>query len=141
MKRAIGSVAVSLGIAAALIIFWGIIATKLATFFGFNNGGGNGSHYLFWSGSGSDLGYYSLVAGVVVLYRSHNCKYRWCPFLGHYDFTDPADGVTRKLCWLHHPDVKHKTLKAEHVEEIQGRRREHLQEKFHLYVGDKPGKG
>jgi hypothetical protein len=116
-----------------LALNWGPVAAWCQGFFGFRSGDGNGSHYLFWSGSGSDLAYLSVIGGAVVLYRANNCKRRWCPFVGTYEFTDPADHVTRKLCWLHHPDVMHKTLTGAHIRGIQERR--------HLYFGDRPGKG
>jgi len=118
---------------AVLIIFWAAVAHELQMFFGFRNGDGNGSHYLFWSGSGSNLGYLSLAGGLLIYYRKNNCKRSWCPFLGVHQFTDPEDGVSRLLCWMHHPDVKHKTLKAETIRQIQHKR--------HLYLGSKPGKG
>lgn len=103
----------------------------LQHFFGFENGGGNGSHYLFWSGAGSDLAYVSFLWGGVVLYRRHNCRMRWCWRIGRHDFT--AGGVTRALCWRHHPDVKHKQLTRGRIADIQ--------ERAHLYAGSKPGKG
>lgn len=109
------------------------MAAWLQHLFGFYNGGGNGSHYLFWSGAGSDLAYLSFLWGGVVLYRRNNCKRRWCWRLGHHPFTDPSDSVTRLLCWRHHPDVRHKNLTGSRIADIQKRR--------HLYFGSKPGKG
>lgn len=118
---------------AALGYWWGPVAAHLATFFGFANNSGNFSHYLFWSGSGGDLAYLSFLAAGLAVYRKHNCAYHLCWRIGKHDFTDPADGVTRMLCWKHHPDVKHKTLRQDVLHEIQQRR--------HLYVGKNPGKG
>ncbi len=131
-QRLIATLAIAGGFA-AMIIFWAVIARTMQMFFGFRNGDGNGSHYLFWSGSGSNLAYLSTAAAVVIYYRKNNCKRAWCPFLGNYDFTDPEDGVNRKLCWVHHPDVRHKTLRTEHIQAIQQKR--------HLYLGKNPGKG
>lgn len=114
-------------------LFWAIVASHLATFFGFGNGQGNSSHYLFWSGAGSDLAYLSFLGAGIAVYRKHNCPVKWCLRIGKHEFTDPKDGVKRLLCWKHHPDVKHKVLNLEHVKEIQARR--------HLYFGSKPGRG
>ena len=105
----------------------------LEHFFGFDAGQGNGAHYLFWSGAGSDLAYLTFLAAPFVYYRKVNCKQQGCPRIGHYEFTNPDTGVTRMLCWKHHPDVHAKRLTRERVAEIQKRR--------HLYLGDKPGKG
>lgn len=120
--RLIGQAAVTAAMVVVLIVFWDAIAAHLATFFGFANGSGNGSHYLFFSGSGSDFGELAIISGGVILYRRLNCKRSWCPFMGMHDFTDPTDGVSRKLCWYHHPDVMHKTLKASHIRRIQRHR-------------------
>ena len=105
----------------------------LQVLFGFANGDGNSPQYLFWSGAGSDLAYLSFAAAAIGVYRKHNCRMRWCWRLGRHEFTDPADQVTRSLCWRHHPDVKHKQLTAGRVAEIQRKR--------HLYLGKQPGKG
>lgn len=105
----------------------------LQHFFGVYPGDSNSTGYLFWSGSGSDLAYLSFLAAALALYRRHNCRVRWCWRIGRHEFTDPADGVMRLLCWRHHPDVKHKNLTAGRIGEIQKRR--------HLYLGKQPGKG
>ena len=97
----------------------------LQAFFGFRGGDGNSSSYLFWSGAGSDLAYLTFLAAAVGVYRKHNCRMRWCLRLGRHDYTDPH-GVTRSLCWRHHPDVTHKNL---------------TRARLHLYLGGKPGKG
>ena len=109
------------------------VAAWLQHFFGFANGDGNGSHYLFWSGAGSDLAYLSFLAAGITVYRKHNCRWHWCWRVGRHEFTDPKDGVTRMLCWRHHPDVRHKHLTASRIAEIQHRR--------HMYLGERPGKG
>jgi len=133
MKRVLylGAVVV-LGVA-LVSIFHRVVFNHVNSFFGFESGQGNDSHYLFWSGAGSNLAYLSVIGGALIYYRKENCKYRWCPFLGHYEFTNPETGVTRKLCALHHPDVRAKWLTREHLQEIQ--------EKRHLYLGDRPGHG
>ena len=122
-----------LAAALLLLLFWVTIAAHLATFFGFNNGGGNTSHYLFWSGAGSDLAYLSFLAAAVTVYRRHNCAKAWCPRIGKHEFTNPDTGIKRLLCWKHHPDVTYKTLHADVIAEIQRKR--------HLYVGKQPGHG
>ena len=105
----------------------------LAHFFGFAAGDGNGTAYLFWSGIGSDLAYVTVFAALLAAYRRHNCQMRHCWRLGRHEFTDPADQVSRNLCWRHHPDVKTRQLTAGRLADIQKRR--------HLYLGSKPGKG
>jgi hypothetical protein len=116
-----------------ILIFHRIVVGPVQHFFGFDNGQGNDSHYLFWSGAGSDLAYLSIIAGALIYYRKENCKVRWCPFLGHYDLVNPETGITRKVCGWHHPQVHHRTLTMEHVREIQA--------KHHLHLGDRPGHG
>src|SRR5579862_439487 len=103
--RRIGRVTVALALALVLFICWNVISNWLQGFFGFRDGAGNGSHYLFWSGAGSDLAYIGWVWAGGIYYRKNNCRKTWCPWLGHHDFTDPLDGVTRRLCDYHHPDV------------------------------------
>lgn len=135
MKRA--GLAAAIVAAAAAVIYWAVIAAHLATFGGFRNGDGNGSHYLFFSGAGGlvigNILQPALIAAIFIYYRKNNCKRTWCPRLGHHEFTDPTDGVSRLLCWRHHPDVKHKTLNADTIQKIQRKRR--------LYLGERPGKG
>lgn len=118
-------------------IFWVTVAAHLATFGGFRNGDGNGSHYLFFSGAGGliigNILQPAIIAAAIVYYRKNNCKAAWCWRLGKHEFTDPTDNVCRLLCWKHHPDVKHKTLDAETIRKIQAKKG--------LYLGSKPGKG
>jgi hypothetical protein len=124
------------GAAAAVVVLavtWAAISTALQGFFGFQNNGGNGSHYLFWSGAGSDLAYLSFLGAGIAVYRKHNCAYHLCWRIGRHEFTDPQDNVKRLLCWKHHPDVRHKTLRPDVLRDIQQRR--------HLYLGKNPGRG
>jgi len=132
-RRVLATVLAAAGAAAVLAIYHMAVIRWAQAEFGFRNGDGNSPHYLFWSGIGSDLAYLSIFGTALIYYRKENCKRSWCPFLGHYEFTNPETGITRKLCWLHHPDVHRKTLSAEHVRDIQRKRR--------LYVGDRPGRG
>ena len=87
----------------------------LAAFFGVAAGDGNSVAYLFWSGIGSDLAYLSFMWGAIVLYRRHSCRVRWCPRIGRHEWAEPDTGVTRLLCWKHHPDVTRKQLSRLHL--------------------------
>lgn len=93
--------------------------------FGFQPNDGNSASYLFWSGAGSDLGEIAIVAGLVGIYRKHNCQIKGCFRIGRHEYTEP-DGTKRLLCWRHHPDVS---------------RRQLTRERLHLYIGHRPGKG
>lgn len=93
----------------------------------------SGPWYGFWSGFGSDLSELALVGALLGIIRRHNCRVRWCWRIGHHKLTDPDSGAERMLCWRHHPDVHHKNLTRARIAEIQERR--------HLYLGRKPGKG
>lgn len=136
MKKTIGGTLFAIAVVIVVVVFFRHILHGAQDAFGFRAGDGNSPSYLFWSGAGSDLAYLSIVAGAVIYYRKENCKKRWCPFLGHYEFTD-KDGIVRKLCWVHHPDVHHKTLTREHITKIKKFQAEHPL----FYLGDKPGKG
>jgi hypothetical protein len=88
-----------------------------------------GRWYAWWSGFAGDV---TLVAAILtapyVQWKRNNCQVRRCWRFGRHPFTD--EGVTRHLCYLHHPDVQDRQLTVRH-----------LQEKHHLYVGRKPGRG
>lgn len=88
---------------AFLVLYWATVAMQSQHFFGFSSGGGNSSHYLFWSGAGSDLGELSIVAAVFslvyALLRKHNCEVTGCWRIGRHD---TAAGHT--VCRRHHPD-------------------------------------
>lgn len=76
----------------------GPFATWLQHFFGFNSGTGNQSHYLFWSGAGSDLGELAIVGALLGLLRKHNCEVKGCWRLGRHS-TDGGHTV----CARHMP--------------------------------------
>lgn len=59
----------------------------------------------------------------VSTYRRTNCKRRWCWRIGHHPFTDPATGISRLLCAVHHPDAHHKHLTDELIAVIHERRK------------------
>jgi hypothetical protein len=91
----------------------------LAHFFGFDAGQGNGAHYLFWSGAGSDLAYLALVWSVV---RHYNCHQPRCWRVGRL----PVPGTSYVVCRKHHPSPP---------------QRDTIAKRYHLYLGDKPGRG
>lgn len=70
----------------------------------------------------SGLAGLGILSGIIVTYRKHYCARKFCFRLGKHDFKDPSDGVTRKLCWKHHPDVQHKALDEGVIERINHRR-------------------
>jgi hypothetical protein len=88
------------------VIARAVIATWLQGFFGFCNGCGNGSHYLFWSGSGSDLAYLSMGAGAIsstlILWHRVNCHEPGCWRIGRVHVDDKGT----LSCFRHHPDGK-----------------------------------
>lgn len=60
---------------------------------------GSGPFYLFWSGFGGDFGEVTLLTGVIVMLRTHNCHVKGCWRLGKYSFEH------YKLCKKHHPNT------------------------------------
>jgi len=63
--------------------------------------GSTSQWYSFWSGFGSDLGEASILTGLLVVFRHHNCNVHGCWRLG----THPVDGTPYKACHIHHPAV------------------------------------
>lgn len=70
----------------------------VAVFFGVTNA--SGTAYLAWSGILSDLGEVTLVAGLIAVYRRHNCHARWCLRVGRHSI----DGTPYVVCHRHHPE-------------------------------------
>lgn len=70
----------------------------------------------------SGLASLGLLGTVIVAYRKFFCAKKYCWRMGKHDFKDPKDGVTHKLCWKHHPDVRHKALSEHVINRIHGRR-------------------
>lgn len=92
---------------------------------------GNSAWYLFPSGWGGDITIVvSILTAPFILWRKHDCGVRWCPRLAHHDFPDPDTQIVHHLCRKHHPQHPGKPLTAAQ-----------LQEKYHLYLGKKPGRG
>ena len=92
----------------------------VAHFFGTRNGDGNSAGYLFWSGAGSDLAYVGVGAA---FWRQHNCHTRGCWRLARH----PVPGTSYVVCRHHHPEG-HPTAA-------------HIRDRYHLYMGGRPGKG
>lgn len=88
-----------------------------------------GPEYSFWSGFAGDITLlFAILAAPFIQWKRASCQVRKCWRFGRHPFTDGP--VTRRLCWRHHPDVKFNQFTVRH-----------LQERHHLYLGDKPGKG
>lgn len=68
---------------------------------GSQNTGGAPPNYNFWSGAGSDISELAIVAGLVGLYRRHNCHTRNCLRIGRY----PVAGTPFITCRKHHPHI------------------------------------
>jgi len=79
----------------------------------------SGRWYLWWSGFGSDLAYLGVGAGLA---RKLNCHEPRCWRIGRF----PVEGTPWSACGRHHP---------------QPPRRGGIREQYHLYLGDKPGRG
>lgn len=78
----------------------------------------SGPWYGFWSGFGSDLAYIGIIWALV---KRHNCHVRWCWRIGLY----PAGEF--RVCRRHHPEGAPSPQR--------------VAERYHLYLGRKPGKG
>jgi hypothetical protein len=89
----------------------------------------SGRWYLLWSGFIGDITLLAaILAAPYIQWKRNNCQVERCWRFGRHPFTDGP--VTRHLCWKHHPDVQYKQFTVRH-----------LQEKHHLYVGKRPGRG
>lgn len=60
-----------------------------------------GAYYGFFSGFGSDLGEVTLLAGVVAVYRHHNCHTKGCWRLAKHEVA----GTPYKVCRHCHPTI------------------------------------
>ena len=84
---------------------------------------GSGPAYLWWSGAGSDLGEIAIAGALAGILRKHNCEVHGCWRLGRHK----VEGTGHMVCRRHNPEGN---ITAEHV-----------RERYHLYLGSKPGKG
>jgi len=84
---------------------------------------GNSPVYLFYSGFFAVLVFaLGQAVNVYVSLRRHNCHEPRCPRLGRF----PVEGTLWATCRRHHP-----------APPAKGR----IREQYHLYLGDKPGRG
>lgn len=91
----------------------------------------SGKWYLLWSGFVGDVTLLAaILAAPFLTWRRHCCQVQHCWRLGRHSYMDPDEKVLRSLCWKHHPLVQRKQLTVRH-----------LQERHHLYVGRRPGRG
>lgn len=85
----------------------------------------------FWSGFGGDVALLaSILAAPFILWRKHDCDARKCARLARHDFKDPETGLVQHLCRRHHPEESRKAPTGQEI-----------QERYHLYLGKRPGKG
>lgn len=89
-------------------------------------GDAGGSWYLFWSGIGSDLTELAFLGALIGAWRRHNCHQRRCWRIGRYK----VDAATI-VCRRHHPDP----------EVRRGLDSARITERYHLYLGTRPGRG
>lgn len=61
----------------------------------------SGNWYGFWSGFGSDLGEFAIIAGLIGVYRRHNCGEDGCWRLGRHEVTDLTTGQKHIKCRRH----------------------------------------
>lgn len=92
---------------------------------GSSNVQGVAQNYNFWSGFGSDLGEYvvvtSIVGGIVLAARKHNCHVQGCPWIGRYHVA----GGDYVVCRKHHPDAAIREKQADHLH-IHRKHQEHV---------------
>lgn len=69
----------------------------LLIWFGITNAAGHA--YSFWSGIGSDLGEITIIGGLLMVLRKHNCEVHGCWRLGRHQ-----TGAGHHVCRGHHPD-------------------------------------
>lgn len=78
-----------------------------------------GPYYGFFSGFGSDLSEIAIVAGLVTVYRKHNCHVDRCFRIGRY----PVAGTPYTTCRRHHPHVDAnptaEDIAAAHIEDCE----------------------
>jgi hypothetical protein len=60
----------------------------------------SGHWYAWWSGAGSDLGEFGIIAALVANIRRHTCHVHGCWRIGRY----LVEGTAHVVCRVHHPD-------------------------------------
>ena len=80
-------------------------------FFGIHFYGSTSQWYNFWSGFGSDIAEFSILAGFVAVYRKHNCHVKGCWRLQRHK----VDGTPYVVCRKHHPGIADTAPSAEDV--------------------------
>lgn len=98
--RSVTGIAVVAACISAIAVDWAALATWQQKTFGFQNGGGNGSHYLFVSGWGSIIlpPILNALAFLAVLWWHHQCHVTGCHW---YARRKTAAGEL--ACFRHHP--------------------------------------
>lgn len=105
----------------AVMWFWHWLVHVTGSDYGLQ--AGRWSFYGFFSGFGSDLGEITIIAGLLAIYKKHNCHVARCWRLGRHAFTDEATGASYLLCRRHHPAVPDEGLTPEMVNAIASRGR------------------
>lgn len=113
------------GVITGLTLFWAALSTQQQRFFGFEAGGGNGSHYLFFSGWGSILLPWmgNAVIATAVLWWHSQCVVHGC-----YWPSRRRTAANEKVCFRHVPQGSRRTW-------------EDVSRDHHLYLGHQPGRG
>lgn len=60
-----------------------------------------GVYYGFWSGFGSDIQEFAIIAAAIGLYRKHNCHVKGCWRVAKH----PIEGSPYVVCRKHHPSI------------------------------------
>jgi hypothetical protein len=80
-------------------------------FIGVRWGGPTSDAYNLWSGFGSDLGEVTILAGLIAMYRKHNCHTKGCWRIAKH----PVEGTPYIVCKKCHPDMPEGDLTKEHI--------------------------
>jgi hypothetical protein len=98
-----------------MLHLWHIIQSWLAIHTGtYIPPGQYSDWYNFWSGFGSDIAEFGLLATLVGIYRHHNCAVPRCPRFGHHE----VKGTHYKTCHKHATLQWHKRLQQDHSEQF-----------------------
>lgn len=99
MKRRVGIVGIFLLLVAlAALAYWRLpVQHWVAVHTGIESAGPD-KYYNAWSGILSDIGEVTILTGILLAYRHHNCHVKGCPRLGK-----PVEGTPYVACPRHHP--------------------------------------